>query len=328
MSLQIHALRALLCKIQTTFGTTEAALINTDVIEVEEGFSLKVEPRVKEIALASGGWSQNQSVLGPRDCSISCSMPFRTGAAEGNAGKIADLLKIACMVAAASDTDEDSTDDRFVYTLSAKSSEWKDATFWGYSGNQSTTSSLITKVKNVMGSIKISLDFDSSVAMLSFDGKGALVADPALGTMPTITPSAVVTQALRAATVSFFSDADYKLISLDIDIGPEVTTTLSPGIADGSELGQTQPTKVKAKWSAKVYHDSAAIPHTPLLAGTLGGFSVAFGTAPNKFTISSTKAQITGVDDSGDQNGVTVYDLSGILVDNNVAVQIDTAVAA
>lgn len=325
MANQVTALGLVLAKEQAAFGTAETGLLAADILEIQEGGTVEHTPRVAEIALVGGGWTQNQSVIGPRDATVSIALPMRTGAVEGNAGQCALLLGACGTKVTASDTDADETDDRFIYEPSAEYDDWKDITFWDYSGNLDSGNSLITKVHNVVGSCKIDLDFSTCVATLSFEGKGVLTGVPALGTQPAVTPNTVVVPSLGGATVSFFSDTDYNLLSLGLDIGMEATPTLNPGASDGSVLGVTLPTKMRSTWSAKVYHDSSVNPHTSLIAGTLGTISSAWGTTPNAFTVSSSKAQITSCKVSED-GGVTCYDLSGIFVDNDVAVQIDTAV--
>lgn len=321
---QVEVLEQVLAKVQSAFGTAESSLVAADVIEVEEGASISIDPRIKEIALIGGGFTQNQSIVGPRDVSLSMAMPMRTGNSEGDQGQLEALLRTACMKSTDTDTDADETDDRFVYALTSLASEWQDMTVWGHSGNLDTGDSLIYKVQNVMGNCKISLDFDSALATISYEGKGVLVDVPAFGTQASVTPSTVVSPPLASCTIDIFSDANYIPIQIEFDFGLEVNPTLKPTVASG--LGVILPTKFKSKWTAKFYHDSNVNPYTPLFAGTLGNISVAWGSAPNKFTVSTTKAQITELKKSS-QNGITSYDASGILVDNDLSIQIDTAVA-
>jgi hypothetical protein len=322
----VSALEQVLLKNQAAFGTVEAALVAADVAEVESP-SVEIEPRVKDIDLVGAGFTQNQSIIGPREASVSMTYHMRTGAAEASPGQIIKALKSCGFKSTESDTDADepASVDRYILTPSNLHSEWIDSTVWHHSGCLDTSLSLITKIQNVLFNGKIALDFDNASATLAVDGKGVLTAEPALGTQATVTPSAVVTPALIATTLSFFSDTDYVPISMEFDFGQEITVSLNPAtVAHG--LGVSLITKRKMKWSAKVYHDTGALPNTPLFAGTLGGISVAWGTAPNKFTVSTTKAQITSMKKS-EQNGITTYDLSGILVDNNLAIQIDCVVA-
>lgn len=321
---QVDVLEQILAKVQTVFGTAESSLVAADALEVDEGASISIDPRIKEIALIGGGFTQNQSIVGPRDVSLSMSMPMRTGNSEGDQGQLEALLRTSCLKSTDTDTDTDTTDDRFAYALTSLASEWEDMTVWGHSGNLDSGDSMIYKVQNVMGNSKISLDFDNALATISYDGKGVLVDVPAFGTQASVTPNTVVTPPLASCTIDFFGDANYIPVSIDFDFGVEVSPTLKPTVASG--LGKVLPSRVKAKWSAKIFHDSNVNPYTPLFNGTLGTISVAWGTEPNKFTVSTAKAQITSCNKT-EQNGITCYDVSGILVDNDLTVQIDTAEA-
>lgn len=309
-TMQIESLDVVLLKNQAVRGTAETDLDDGDVAEVEVGAKLTVEPRVKDIDLV--GSPQNQSIIGPHECGISLTYPMRTGGAASN-GQIGSAL-LSCLLALDTET----------FTPTYKDSEWVDSTIWAYSGSQDTSLSLLYKIQNVMFGAKIALDFSSSYAALQLEGKGVLVAAPALATQPVITPSTVVVPSLMESTVSLFGDVDFIPVSMEFDLGPDIAVTLKPSVASG--LGITVPSsKRKIKWSAKVYHDSGVTPHTQLLAGTLGTISVAWGTAPNRFVITSTsKAQITKVDKS-EQDGVTCFDLSGIIVDNSISIQLDTS---
>lgn len=323
MAFQIESLGLVLLRNQSARGTAEDTPVAGDAAEVEAGASVSLDIRTKEIDLV--GSPQNASLIGPRECAVSLTYPFRTAATEGGKGQIAAAILSSFFAETATDTDTDSTDDRFVYAPSYKDSEWVDSTIWAYSGCQDTDLALCYVIQNVMFGSKISLDFNTGYASMAFEGKGVLSATPALATQPTVTPSTVVPPSLIGSTINFLGDTDYKLLKLDFDIGPDIYATLDPTVASG--LGITAPgSKRKIKWSARVYHDSAVTPYTTLLAGTTGAISVVWGTAPNKFTVAATKAQITSCKISA-ENNVTCYDLEGICIDNAFSIQIDTAVA-
>lgn len=324
MSRQVEELIQVLLKNQATFGTAESSLVAADVAEVEAGAMISIDPRVKEIALVGAGFTQNKSIIGPRECGITLNYPFRTDGAEtGSPGQIGAALKSCGMLETASDQDTDTTDDRFVYTPTSKQSEYTDSTIWGHSGNLDSSASMIYKAQNVMFNGKIVLDFDNAYASLQLDGKGLLTSIPALGTQASVTPSTAPTPALIDATISFFSDSDYIPINIEFDFGQDIVVTLKPDASDASGLGVVLIAKRKMTWNAKFYHDSGVNPYTPLFAGTTGTISTAWGALPNLFTVSTTKAQITSLSHS-DQDGITTYDASGILIDNDLTVQIDT----
>jgi hypothetical protein len=326
MARQVVKLSQVLMKHQTDATTAVASLVAADVMEFEDGFKLSIDPKVTEIRLSGAGFGQNKSVIGVQECAFSGTLPMRTNGIEGatGAGQCGKALGICGMLETTSDSDADSSVDRFIYTPSNSISAWKSGTFLGESGNVDSNGSLLRKVQNCMGNAKITLDFDNDVAKLSIDGKGALVSADTVGTQVTVTPLAVDVPSLKGATINFFGDSDYCLTNFELDLGNASTVTLCPSNANG--LGQSVITDRAVKWTAKVYKDSAAIATTPLLAGTVGTISIAWGAVPNKITISTTSAQITKVVD-GDQNGVETYELSGICVNNQVAVQFDCAVA-
>lgn len=324
MAKQVLALSQVLVKEQATFGAAETTLDNTNAAEVESP-KLTIGTRVRKMALVSGGFSQQRSIIGPREASVSMVYPFRTGNAEASFGAIASAIKACGFKETLSDTDEDSSNDRAIYTPSNKQSEWKDLTVWGYSGNADASGALLRKIANVMGNGKITLDFNSGVALFNFDGKGILIAEDAAATQASITPSAIVCPSLVGSTINFFGD-DYDLISLEFDFGQEVTVTAAPQ-TETTGLGQSYISKRLITWKAKVYKDTSAIPVTTFHAGTTGAISVAWGTAPNKWTVSTTKAQIDEPPQDSDENGIETFDLSGICVDNDFAIQADSAVS-
>lgn len=324
MARQVEALNQVLLKIQSTFGTAESSLTASDVAEVERGAKASYAPKVTDISLVGAGFTQNKSVIGPRECSISLAYPLRTGGAENSPGQAVKALQCCGWKETASDTDADATNDRFAYTPSNKQSEWKDCTVWAYSGNLDTSGSYLRKIQNVMFSGKLSIDFETCVAKLMVEGKGALNTEDAAATQATVTPSSTAVASLAGATINFFGDADYTLINLEYDFGEAPNTSINGANANG--LGMTTQTDRKIKFTAKVYKDTAIAPVTALNAGTLGTISVMWGTVPNKFTVAtgSSKAQITSVSES-EQNGYTTYDISGIVIDNDLTITVDTA---
>lgn len=325
---QVTRLATVLGKIQPAFGTAEVGLVNTDVLEVEGGYTAEAAVRVAPVKLITGGWSQNKSVLGPRDANVSMQTPFRTGGAEGSFGQIDNLIRAAGFTYVDSDTDADLTDDRRIYTPTAKYSEWEALTIWNHSGNLDTSGSMIDKLQNIIGSGKIMLDFENSTAVFALEGKGLLTSEPANGTAPTITPSTVRPPALKDATVSLLGESDYYLKSFEIDCGVAVVPTLKPGAADSSGLGVTLFTDWESKWTAKFYCDSAITnPHTTFLAGTTGAISIAWGTAPNKCTVGITTAEISESPKRVDDGGVQMWELSGKAIHNSITIQLDTAEA-
>jgi len=172
-----------------------------------------------------------------------------------------------------------------------------------------------------MGSGKITLDFNDAVAMFSFEGKGALASIPASSTHTAKTPTSTPTPALIDATISIFDDTDLIPINIEIDIKNTVMVTLNPTKDNG--LGISLITNREIDYTMKVYKRTSIDPFTGLFTGLVGGISVGWGVDNNKFTVNTTKAEITGIGES-DQDGVTCYDISGKILDDDLTVTIDT----
>jgi len=322
----VKELDQILVKQQATFGTAESSLANTNLAEVESGAMVSYEPAIEEEELIGVGFPQGNAIVGPEEASISLMAPMRTGGVEGTVGLIGLLLRCCGFKETASDTDSDSTDDRFIYTPSDIRSEWKDATIWGYTGDKSSNAAILRKMSNVMFGGKISLDFNTGKATFQADGKGAYNGPAVAGTQATTTASGVIRPALKGVTFSFMGESDLTPINMEIDFSQEPVVNLDPTTTSGKGITVVRGRKIK--FTLKCYADSVTVfdPETYLRNRTEAAFSLSWGTVPNKFTISSSKAQITGCPMS-DENGITTWDLSGHFVGNNFSVQIDTATA-
>lgn len=318
MAYQVDELIQLAFKEQAIKGTAESSFDATDVVEVESGAKIAHSPHVRNIRLVSGGYGLRKSVIGPREIGLSASLPFRTGGEAKNPGDIAKFLQ-ASGFKQAIDTGNTGI---YTFTPTAKPTEQKAFTARMLSGNPEVTSCIAQTARDVMGTCKISLDFNEAIALLSFDGKGALASIPAAGSQVAKTPSVVHTPALIGAAVSIFDDTDYVPISIEFDVKATVTVTLDP--TDDSGCGITVLTNREIDYTMKVYKKSSTDPYTKLYNGLVGGISVEWGVKNNKFTVETSKAEVTGIDAS-DQDGVTCIDVSGKILDDDLTVTIDTA---
>jgi hypothetical protein len=318
MSYQVDELIQLAFKEQTTKGTAESTFEATDVVEVESGAKIVHSPHVRNIRLVGGGYGWRKSIIGPREIGLSASLPFRTGGAAKSPGDIAKFLQASGF----KQTIDAGDTGVYTFTPTAKPTEQKAFTAWMLSGNPDASSCIAQIARDVMGTCKISLDFNEAIALLSFDGKGALASIPTAGSQVTKTPSTIHTPALIGATVSIFNDTDYVPISIEFDVKATVTVTLDP--TDNSGCGITVLTNREIDYTMKVYKKSSTDPHTRLYTGLVGGISVEWGVENNKFEVATTKAEVTGVDAS-DQDGVTCIDVSGKILDDDLTVTIDTA---
>lgn len=318
MSYQVDELIQLVFKGQAAKGTAESSFEATDVVEVESGAKIAHSPHVRNIRLVSGGYGWRKSVMGPREIGLSASLPFRTEGVAKSPGDIAKFLQASGF----KQTKDAGDTGIYTFTPTAKPTEQKAFTARMLSGNPEATSCIAQTARDVMGTCKISLDFNEAIALLSFDGKGALASIPAAGSQVAKTPSVIHTPALIGATVSIFDDTDYVPISIEFDVKATVTVTLDP--TDDSGCGITVLTNREIDYTMKVYKKSSTDQYTRLYTGLVGGISVEWGVVNNKFTVETSKAEVTGVDAS-DQDGVTCIDVSGKILDDDLTVKIDTA---
>lgn len=318
MSYQVDELIQLAFKEQAIKGTAESSFDATDVVEVESGAKIAHSPHVRNIRLVSGGYGWRKSVMGPREIGLSASLPFRTEGVAKSPGDIAKFLQASGF----KQTKDAGDTGIYTFTPTAKPTEQKAFTARMLSGNPEATSCIAQTARDVMGTCKISLDFNEAIALLSFDGKGALASIPAAGSQVAKTPSVIHTPALIGATVSIFDDTDYVPISIEFDVKATVTVTLDP--TDDSGCGITVLTNREIDYTMKVYKKSSTDQYTRLYTGLVGEISVEWGVKNNKFKVETSKAEVTGVDAS-DQDGVTCIDVSGKILDDDLTVIIDTA---
>lgn len=314
---QIVSLEQVLAKIQTTFGTLEAALTGTEFTEPSKA-TIAFNPAVTPVVLVGAGFSQNVSVVGPLDADLSLSFPFKTGGAQDKPGYWAMFLQ-SCGFK------ETPTSHVYAYTLSNATDDWKDLTVWGYTGNKNASGALLRKVSSVMSTAKITLDFEKSFATIDFTCKGAYEAASAAATQATVTKGTSLSQALKSATVSILADANLVPLSLEFDINNTVSVLVNPTAANGKGLSLIDNKGIK--WSLKCYMDSGSTPDATLIAGTTAALSCSWGAAPNKLTVGTTKAMIDKISESN-QNGVSTWDITGICVDNDFTVSADTTTPA
>jgi hypothetical protein len=315
----VAAYQEVLLKLQTTFATGEAALVNTDVSECFlDDLKISATPAVSPIVLAGGG-TPSKSVLGPAKGELTLSYPLRNG---GAATPGQWTLPLQC-----SGMKQSAASSIYTYVPTYKQSEFKDCSVWHYTGNLDTTSALLRKVNNCMFDAEFTFDWrgEAAVGKVTYTGVGSSPDAPAPATQATITKSTVGTQTIVGATVSMFGDSDYDplMIKFTIKRNPVALANFTSGY--GMTLFSGTP---EITWEATVYKDSGALAETALRAGTLGAISVSWGVAPNKLTFATGAgtAQITECSD-GNQDNVDTYELKGIIVGNDFTVTCDCTAA-
>ena len=319
MGKSVVELELILAKLQTTFGTMVTPLSTTDYLQPGKP-TIALDVPAAKIESVGANFGQDPSVIGPREAAVTMSFPLRSGAAQDSPGDWAKIMQCCGFK-------ETATTHVYSYALAPSQADWKDLTLWGYSGGQGANAALLQVVSNLLFSAKISLDFNTAFGSIDFTGKGAYSGLPVIATQPAVTRHSLKTANLIGFVGSFL-DSTYTLLSINFDIGNEISVCLNPQATDGSGKGISLLTDMKTKWDAKVYVDTALTrqPHVDLIAGTQGAISIAWGTAPNKFTVASPVVQIESVKES-DENKVKTYDVSGICIGNNLSISVDTTSA-
>jgi hypothetical protein len=307
-------------QLQDAFGTAETDLDAADLIETIGPAEFSWEPDMTDIALVANGFEQDAAIPGAGSYELTLRAYMRTGNSSGSYGQ-ADTLMLASGMTGATSAGPIKT-----YSFGSTRSAYKDATAWGYSGDLSTSSSLLRKMSNVVFRPKWTIEAGKPVIMECV-GSGVYGGSAAAATQPTITKSRVAPPALLGATtLTINGDAEYRLVKAEIDGGQSTVLTLDPTATYGR--GKTAITDRKIKWTATVYMDlpSTVNPETALLGRTEGAITIAYGTAPNKITFDMDYAQITGID-FADEGGVQVWNLSGQANRNHFTVAFDTTAA-
>ncbi len=313
----VKAEELFLYKLQTTFGTAETTLNSTHYIDALPESSIENDAQIHEIDRADGTFGQPAAVFG--DMPVNCSLSFylRTNGA-GDPGYWSDPIQCARF----KETDDANV---FTYTPTNLRSEFKDGTCWYYTGNRDTSQSLLEKGSNLMFNWEIEIPTGGVPKLNLSDGKGVHGGAHANATQPTCTDVGTSASAVIGATMSIGGES-YKVITASVMGNQDVVSTMDQSATYGH--GYTLPTAAKIKWSATVYlvNVSDATPLADLIAGTLTAWSIQWGVAPYKFTLSSPndKCQITSVKKS-EQDGVQVFELEGLFVDNDFTIDVDTS---
>jgi hypothetical protein len=309
-----------LAKLQTARFTEEAGLLTGDAAEVMDGSKFSFIPSVSPIRLVGAGFSQNPSVVNPTIADLTMIYPLRTGNAAGNEGQWGIPLQCSGFLRAAAGS-------VITFTPNNDETNHKHLTVWGHSGNKTASKSFLRILYNCQFSSKFTLDFsgEEGYGKVEFTGKGIYKGAPALATQATVVKSTASIFPLRGCTINFLGDTDFHLLKLEFDCAQVVSVMYNPTSANG--LYGTQISDMEIKWAATVYKDSEATPEATYQAGTLGTISASWGVAPNKITLATgaSKAQIASLSD-GDAEGVSTFEATGIVVDNDFSVAADTTV--
>jgi hypothetical protein len=317
MGKQVSALKLVLAKQQAVFGTPESALLAADLVEAEKP-EVQLDPELVQMEIVGGGHRNPLGIVGPYSGKVSLGIPLRNGATADTDGPWGMFLQ-AC------GWKRSLVSHVATYSPSDKKAEHKDLTLWGYSGSKDTTDSMLTKIGNIMGSAKFSLDFDKGIASMKFDGEGLFTAAPADATQPTTTALATVQAALKSATMSIFGSSALIPISFEFDTGEKFSLLKSPGTASGFHSNVLADRKIG--FSVKFFKEAATTfdVYSAFMAGTTSAISFSWGAAPQKFTftLSSVQMKAPKVDE---QNGVETFTIEGNVIDNAMTIATDLTV--
>ena len=310
-----NKLEQFLFQIQDTFGSGVGALDADDFADVEEGASLENDLQMDTVTSAEGQFGQVAQV--PGEMPGSATLPYiMRSSGDDDPGYWSKPFQCCGFKESVSTKVYD-------YDPTYTRSEWKDGTCWHYTGALGASQALLEKGQNLMGDFEITLT-PGKVARIAYTMRGQHEGVATAATQPSVTRATQAATALLGATVSIMGYA-YKFLELKITGNHEVDPTKDPAATYG--IGRTLPSDLKIAWTAKLYAvlPSEADAFTQLVAGTNAAFSVAWGTAPNAFTVSSPndKAQIVSRKKS-EENGITTLDLEGIFVDNDFNAEVDT----
>lgn len=324
MSDMASALQLLLVKKQTTFGTPETSLAAGDLIETIGQPTMKWNPDGTEIELVGGGFDQDAFVPGAGFYDLGFQVYMATGGSEGDFGQVGTLLDLCGMTQALDDTDLDETDDQAAWTFTSVRSEITDGTVWAYSGDMSSSGSLLRKSGNIIFLPKWNFENGKPVTM-ELSGMGTFMGAATASTQPTVTKlRSHIPAFMNVTTLTINGETGYRVLSASIDASQEVA--LSKDASETYGRGRSNVTNRKLNATITVYKELPSVvdPETALLNRTEGALTMEYGTAPNKITFSGDYAQIKDIESSDDE-GLETWTLTTQFNRNDFTITMDTA---
>lgn len=312
----VDKLELYLLKEQAVYGTPEAALIGTDVIELEEVLDSAKDRGSTELNYVGGGFRQTASIPGAHIVTITGKKYLGTDVATAF-GQCLTLFEASGL------SDSEVSD---VHTLTPVDAFVKDHTLWKYSGNKSASGALLDKFGNCVFMPKFTFENGKPV-LFEFTGKAQYQGVQTDATQPSITPEDPVIPPFMGATITFNGNAAaFNLLSGEFDAGYESALLKDPRATWGHTTNKQ--TDSKTKFSFKVYQVTVATDNieADLEARTGQLFSVAWGVGPYLFTLASGagKAVVTNIEKDED-DGVSAWTISGVITDNDWSLVVDNA---
>lgn len=306
-------LNVLLARVQNAIGAGATGLGVTDFRTVDDNFNLDFTDAFTPINLAQGIFGQPAHVKGLGEVSTKVSFPLIVGYTGPN---VHDFLTCSGMSYTGANGAA-----KYYAPSSSPETDWKDMTLWSYSGDKSTSNSLLTKAQSVMFDLKISGEVGKPCTF-EFTGKGVPDGVPSAAnyisdTLPLL--SATIPAVIKTTSTQI-GGRTFKFLKFSVTLANKVEI-----IKDSSQtFGYLRSTIVArdSKWDVTAYQEGlTGVNNNPVAtmdAGTLTQLSIAWGTATNNATIqsSASKAQITGIK-HGNDSGINTFDMSGVFVDND-----------
>lgn len=315
MAASFEELNVLLAKLQSAKAEEATGLVSSDFLAVGQGFELGPSYAMEPMDFASGTFGQAQNVFGGGGVDIKINMPV-IPTASTTEPDVGLLLKCSGM-------EMTPAMKLHTYAFTSTPASQKDVTLWKYSGQLTASEAVLTKAHSAQFDFKLSSEAGKSL-QAEFTGKGVLSAIPAVAsyvsgslTLPTVGPAYLKATTMKVCTTAC------KVIKFELTSGNTVVLVKDPSTTYG--FGYAEITKRQAAFTATVIEAASFLPHTNLEAGTLGDFDIVFGSGTDsKVEIVSTagKTQLTSVKHSSDE-GVNVWELTGIFVDNALSIKIN-----
>jgi len=315
MATSFDELNVLLAKLQSAKAQEGTGLVGSNFLAVGQGFELGPSYAMEPMDFASGTFGQAQNIFGGGGVDIKINMPV-IPTASTTEPDVGLLLKCSGMEVSTST-------NLHTYAFTSTPASQKDATLWKYSGLLTASESVLTKAHSAQFDFKLSAEAGKAL-MAEFTGKGVLSAIPAVTSYVTgtLTLPSVGPAYLKATTMKVCETA-CKVIKFEMTAGNTVVLVKDPSTTYG--FGYAEITKRQSAWTATVIEAAAFLPHTNLEAGTLGDFDIVFGSGTGskvEIVSGSDKSQLTSVKHSSDE-GVNVWELAGIFVDNSVSIKVN-----
>jgi hypothetical protein len=310
-----------LARNQTTLGTALTDIANTDFRAVANQFSLDVRQEFSPINLASGGFGQQAQVKGAASVDVKISLPVvPTGSVT--APHVADFLK-------ASGMSETVSTNLYTYApSSAHTTDWKDQTAWSYTGDKTSGDCLLTKAHSVMYDWELEGEVGKPL-MLNLTGKGCLASAPAAASFVSGTltmPSGTVPAVVKATTMTIGGLTGLKIVKFKFSIGNSLQLIKDPSQDYGYSRCDIAGRESKFQITAIQENLNPNNPYTIMDTPTLATTTFTFGVAGSRISIGSaaSKSQIIDIKNA-DDNGIKIFDISGIFVDNDFTFAINVA---